>query len=529
MEEETDTIINNFNQKSQKRKNENPFKDDNIYNSYKIKSRKIHFFKKDNFNTHNISNTKKRINQITPEKNIVKQDFKSDLSRNKFSSNNNIFINNKNDIRYITDKKAIYNKTYLTSDLKRNLTINKLKGMKKIIPSNIHQNNKKTRTIFNNIKYKKIFENTSKFICKKKNNEHCDNKNFTNHKVKTESTLNILNKHKFKLYNKSNMLNILNTPNTNIPNTNNSIFLKKNNNDIKSEFFDKNQFKSDKMINNKKSNNKNFNTKKSNYICNNKLLNKNNFFKNHINYNSDANILTDKLKKNNKLIYIDNYKTIKKPNINNHTNNNEKVNNKNNNNINKEKIVQATKRTNEAIIKVNNSTLKGNNNSANTKPTNISSFLNSEKNNEQNINKIIETPVKSTNFKEHKKFLNLNTNQIKQFLLDNYSKAIESESKFLNYDLGQTNGLSIMVDSLLCSFDNSYIEKLDEKNGKQIIEFEHSLEYMERIANEMLGSCKELKKMKESNCELMDNISIDEMKEGEDIHRIINLPINFKK
>ena len=52
---------------------------------------------------------------------------------------------------------------------------------------------------------------------------------------------------------------------------------------------------------------------------------------------------------------------------------------------------------------------------------------------------------------------------------------------------------------------------------------------MERIANEMLGSCKELKKMKESNCELMDNISIDEMKEGEDIHRIINLPINFKK
>ena len=532
MEEEADSIINNFNQKNQKKKYENPFKGDNIYNSHKIKSKKITFFKKDNLNTNNYSNTIKKINQETPEKNILKQNIKSDLSRNHFSSNSNIFINNKIDIKYISDKKVNYNNTCITSDFKRNSTLKKLIGVKRIIKNTIHHNNKETKTIFNKIKGKKIFGNSSKIICKKKINEkHCENKNIINHKVNTESTLNILNKHKFRLYNKTNIPNIQNIPNiTNIPNSYNSIVLKKSEGEIKSEIINKNQLKSDKMINNQKSNIKYNYTKSNNYININKLNNKKNFFKNHINYNSDANILTEKLKKKkNKLKYIDNYKNNKKSNININTNNIKEKINKNSNNINKEKIIQDKKRTTEVIIKVSNSTLKANNNSANTKPTNISSFIIYEKNNEQNTHKINESPVKRTNFKEHMKFINLNTNQIKQFLLDNYSKTKESESKFLNYDLGQTNGLSIMADSLLCSFDNSYNKKFDKKNGNQIIEYEHSLEYMERIANEMLGSSKNLKKIKESYCELVDNISIDEMKEGEDIHRIINLPINFKK
>ena len=531
MEEEADIITNILNQKSQKKKYENPFKEDNICYSHKIKSKRIPFFRKDNLNANIYSNTIKKISQITPEKKLTKQKIKSDLRANHFSSNSNIFNKNKINIKFITDKKLNYNNTHINSDLKRNLTHKKLFGIKRIIQNSAHKNTKETKTIFNKIKSKKIFENNSKLICKKKNTKkHCENKNITNHKVNTESTLNLFNRDKFKLYTKSNLSILQNITNIiNIPNTNNNFVLKKNNNDIKSKISNKNQLKSDKIINKQKSNIKFTITKNNNYICNNKFSNKNNFFKNHINYNSDANILTDKLKKKDKLLYIDHYKNNRNIYINNNKINiNEKTKNKNNNVLNKEKIIQAKKGINEVIIKVSNSTLKANNNSANTKPTNISSFIISEKNNELNINKIIENPFKRSNFKEHMKFINLNTNQKKQFLLDNYSKTKESESKFLNYDLGQTNGLSIMGDSLICSFNNSYNKNYDKK-GKQIVEIEHSLEYMERIANEVLGSRKNLKKIKESYCELIDNKSIDEMKEGEDIHRIINLPINFKK
>jgi hypothetical protein len=188
--------------------------------------------------------------------------------------------------------------------------------------------------------------------------------------------------------------------------------------------------------------------------------------------------------------------------------------------------------------------MKGNNKSANTKPTNISSFVVSEKNIELNDdiddiqekikrNNII---IKNSIFKEHMKFVNLNSNQPNFLLYDNYNLTKENESKFLNYELGLTNGLS-KTDSILWEYNNINQE---EKSKSKLIELEHPLEYLERMAYEMLDSHiylqkiykdKEDGRMKDSYYEMTDkNISnIDEMKKGENIHRINNLQINLKK
>ena len=131
------------------------------------------------------------------------------------------------------------------------------------------------------------------------------------------------------------------------------------------------------------------------------------------------------------------------------------------------------------------------------------------------------------------KFIDLNRDQIKILMVDNYNKTKESDSKFLNYELGQTNGLSI-TDSIFYSLENSC---KNEKNNHKLIECEHSIEYMEKFANEYLNSNRYLpnilndKNIKDSYCDIIDHnlSSLDEFKNGEDIHRIINVQINLKK
>lgn len=249
--------------------------------------------------------------------------------------------------------------------------------------------------------------------------------------------------------------------------------------------------------------------------------------RNQKNFNSDENILINKLKK--KIKILEDFS------------NNKNIKNKANDES-KEILFLSSKKTTEDIVRGLNSTMKGNNKSANTKPTNISSFVISEKNIELN-NDIddIQEKIKKNNifknsiFKEHMKFVNLNSNQPNFLLYDNYNLTKENESKFLNYELGLSNGLS-GTETILWDYINQ-----DEKSKSKIIELEHPLEYMERMAYEMLDSHKNLpkifkdkedgKKMKDIYYEMIyNNISnIDEMKKGENIHRIINLQINLKK
>ena len=130
------------------------------------------------------------------------------------------------------------------------------------------------------------------------------------------------------------------------------------------------------------------------------------------------------------------------------------------------------------------------------------------------------------------KFIDSNTKQIQILLIDNYNKTKESSSKFLNYELGQSNGLSF-TDSISYSLENS---NKNEENKNKLSECEHSIEYMEKFANDFLNSNKNLPhflkvKRIDSFFDITDNHlnSLDEFKIGENIHRIINLQINLKK
>ena len=358
---------------------------------------------------------------------------------------------------------------------------------------------KEPKTLLNKNKNKNIFGNSTKLIFKKNNRKS----------INVESSLNILNEHKFS--NKSNL--------------HNGIFNQIHKNNISIDLINN-------IINNYSQNEKNKYHSKTN---NNTIKNKNNKYnnndkslKNHKNFNSDENILINKFKK--KIKISDNF------------NNNKDIKTKANEES-KEILLLSSKKTTEDIIKGLNSTMKGNNKSANTKPTNISSFVVSEKNIELDDNfDSMEEKIKRNNifknsiFKEHMKFVNLNSNQPNFILYDNYNMTKENESKFLNYELGLTNGLS-GTDSLLWEYNNI---NQNEKNKSKLIELEHPLEYMEKMAHEILESHKNLPKlykdkedgrMKDNYYEMTDNniSNIDEMKKGENIHRIINLQINMKK
>ena len=416
-------------------------------------------------NLSNFTNIKQKVNEIYKGQFKVKKKLKSDFSINNLNNSNGNIFN--------------FNKANWT---------------------------KEPKTILNKNKRKKFFGNSPKLIFKK------DYKKSNN----VESSLNILNDHKFA--NKSNFQNANFNQKLKY---NISIDFTNNNND------NKNYLQNEKNKYTTKTNNNTI--KNSKYNNNDKSLKNHKLTKKQKNFNSDENILINKFIK--KIKIIDNFS------------NNKDIKNKDNDES-KEILFHSSKKTTEDIVRGLNSTMKGNNKSANTKPTNISSFVVSEKNIEldDDIDDIQEKIkrnniiIKNSIFKDHMKFVNLNSSQLNFLLYDNYNLTKENESKFLNYELGLTNGLS-RTDSILWEYNNINQE---EKNKSKLIELEHPLEYMERMAYEMLDSHKYLPKiykdkedgrMKDSYYEMTDkNISnIDEMKKGENIHRIINLQINLKK
>ena len=465
---------------------QNPFKKDIIYKSNKIKLKKISKINKDNLLMN--SNTIKKLSHISTERKIINQSLKKDLTTNFFNSNINIFSLNKTHFSNKRDRKVANIDFKKSSAAIKQLTETK----------NYGDNTQETKSIFEKIKRKNIFGISSNKNFRNKNYKSIKNNN-------TESALNLLNTQTLRYLNKPKFQNYQTT-----------IFKKLNLN----------------------INNNNKNTEKKRYLKEKISLNdnknisnfKNNLMKIEKIYKSDANILTNRKKSINKS------KNYKKLDNSNHKKNNQNII-INHIKINKEsqKIIQTEKKITEDIIKNFNYTIIANNISANTKPTNISSFVVSEKKIEKNdnINNYNKIQEKSSYFKEHMKFIDLNRDQIKILMVDNYNKTKESDSKFLNYELGQTNGLSI-TDSIFYSLENSC---KNEKNNHKLIECEHSIEYMEKFANEYLNSNRYLpnilndKNIKDSYCDIIDHnlSSLDEFKNGEDIHRIINLQINLKK
>ena len=452
----------------------------------------------------------KNINDISiqaNQKKVYQNPFKRDniYKTNKIKSKQ-LTIFKKENLYNLSNRKQKVNEMYKGKNiakkkLKSNLSINNLNNSN----GNLFKFNKviwtkEPKTIYNKNKNKKIFRNSTKLIFKKN-----DKKNNN-----VESSLNLSNDHKFN--NKSNFQNgnINQNHKYNI-----SIDLRNN--------INKNNSQNEKNKYNSKTSNNTIKIKNSKCNNNNDLS-----LKKHKNFNSDENILINKFKKKIKILEdFSNNKNIKN-----------KANAEN-----KEILYLSSKKTTEDLVRGLNSTMKGNNKSAVTKPTNISSFVISEKNNEldDHIDDMKEITkrnniFKNSIFKEHMKFVNLNSKQQNLFLYDNYNLTKENESKFLNYELGLTNGLS-GTDSI---WEYNSINQ-DEKSKSKIIELEHPLEYMEKMAYEILDSHKNLpkiykdkedrKRIKDIYLEMTDNniSNIDEMKKGENIHRIINLQINLKK
>ena len=447
----------------------------------------------------------------TNQKKVYQNPFKRDniYKTNKIKSKQ-LPIFKKGNLSNFTNIKKKVNEIYkgqfkVKKKLKSDFSINNLNNSNgNIFNFNKANWTKEPKTILNKNKRKKFFGNSPKLIFKK------DYKRSNN----VESSLNILNDHKFA--NKSNFQN-----------ANFNQKLKYNISIDFSNNINKNILQNEKNKYTTKTNNNTI--KNSKYNNNDKSLKNHKLAKKQKNFNSDENILINKFIK--KIKIIDNFS------------NNKDIKNKDNDES-KEILFHSSKKTTEDIVRGLNSTMKGNNKSANTKPTNISSFVVSEKNIEldNDIDDIQEKIrrnniiIKNSIFKDHMKFVNLNSSQLNFLLYDNYNLTKENESKFLNYELGLTNGLS-KTDSILWEYNNINQE---EKNKSKLIELEHPLEYMERMAYEMLDSHKYLPKiykdkedgrMKDSYYEMTDkNISnIDEMKKGENIHRIINLQINLKK
>ncbi len=446
------------------------------------------------------------------QKKVYQNPFKRDniYKTNKIKSKQ-LHIFKKENISNFSNKKKKLNEIYkgqdtVKSKLKSYISITNLNNSNGNI-LNLNKVNliKEPKTMQNKNKNKKIFRNSTKLIFKK-NNKKSNN---------AESSLNILSEHKF-----ANKSNLQNGNSHQSHKYNLSIDICNNNN--------KNYSQNEKNKYNSKTNNNTVKIKNNKYNNNDKNLKSHKLKKNQKNFNSDENILINKFKK--KIKIIDNFG--KNEDIKNEVNDESKDN-----------LFLSSKKTNEEIVRGLNSTMKAYNKSANTKPTNISSFVVSDKNNElDNDVDDIQEKIKRNNifknsiFKEHMKFINLNSNQQKFLLYDNYNLTKENESKFLNYELGLTNGLS-GTDSILWG-DNHFNQ--DEKSKSKLIELEHPLEYMEKMAYEILDSNKNMPKiykdkvdggMKDIYYEMTDNSisNLDEMKKGENIHRIINLKINLKK
>ena len=465
---------------------QNPFKKDFIFKSNKIKTKIISKTNKENLLMNSYTN--KKLNQISIEKNIMNQNLKKDLSTNYFNSNINILSLSKTYLSY-----KIYRKVYNIGIKKSSAAFKQL-----IETKNYEDNNQETKNIFEKIKRKNIFEINP--IKNFRNKNYKSIKNSSN----TGSTINLLNTKKFRYFNKPKLQSDLRTPFNKL-----KININYNNKAAKSK-----KYLKEKISQNNKKNIRNFN---------------NNLLKNDKIYKSDANILTNIIKRKKN-------KSKKKKKLDNSIHKNSKNTSINYNKTNKEskKILQTPKKNTEDIIKSFNYPIIANNNSTNTKPTNISFFVISEKNDGiNNYNKKKEkNPLKSTYSKEHMKFIDSNTKQIQILLIDNYNKTKESSSKFLNYELGQSNGLSF-TDSIFYSLENS---NKNEENKNKLSECEHSIEYMEKFANDFLNSNKNLPhflkvKRIDSFFDITDNHlnSLDEFKIGENIHRIINLQINLKK
>jgi len=478
---------------------QNPFKEDIIYKSNKIKTKKISIIKKDNF----IMNSKliKKLSQISTKRNIMKQSIKSEISQNHIYSNTDIL--NLNKTNYLIKNERKFENNSISIDFKKNSAVTK--QLTNI--NNYLDKSQEAKTILYKDKGKNIFQKNSKLICNK-NNRNKKYK-FIN-KFDNESTINILNTNKLlKNFNKPSLQR----------NHRTKFKLLNLNTNFSSKIVKNKKWLKENIVYPDKKNSTNFN-------------NNNNSIKDNKIYNSDVNILTNKIENKNKLKSNKNFdnsihKKVQSLNINNSQKNKE----------NNQRIVQKTKKSTEDIIKKFNCTIIANNKSANTKPTNISSFVISDKKIEQNnndTNNNLKIMKKNTNLKEHMKFIDLNMNEIKILFLDNHNKTKESDSKFLNYELGQTNGLSI-TDSIFYSLENSL---KDEKDNNKILECEHSKEYMENLANKILNSNKNLEhvhkkeKNKDSYCDLIDDnnlSSLNEFKNGENIQRIINFQINLKK
>ena len=92
--------------------------------------------------------------------------------------------------------------------------------------------------------------------------------------------------------------------------------------------------------------------------------------------------------------------------------------------------------------------------------------------------------------------------------------------------------LKLYIYIYICKIVNK--EKYHEKNNN-LIEQEQTEEEIYKVAHKILDSNNKLpeihinKNVKDSYTELNNVSDFDELKEGEDINRIINLPIKYKK
>ena len=435
----------------------------------------------------------------------------------------------------------------------------------------IHKRNKNG---FNEESYK--FSNKNPFI--KKTNKINLNKNIQgenyNHKKGNNQSLNNQGLNKILTVKQLNLKKIIALPNIQNINSNDNIFIRKKNNFINENIstidIKNNDIKYQKIFSNSKyiennriklfrnqtqttSRKKKGQTKYINGHCKNinlmeckiNLLNNNikNLYKsNYLKSKASPSDLTT-----NQLNYEINTKEKNKQNL-----NDKKINKKivNNNILNKEDIVVCksemnlfsnhltkknkmkninnNKNNENYVMKNNNISNNRINKTRNTNPKNISFLLSNEKKEEPNINKFYGKPIKRTYFRE---FVNLISKNNSLFPLDSNSKTKDYESKFLNYELGQTNGLSKIPESLICSFNSGFI---NPKNNEKATEYEKSSEEIYKTANRILDSNRKLKKaylnkkVKDYNYAFKFWKNIDELKEGENINRIINLYNNCK-
>ena len=473
----------------------------NLKNKYPILTKETSKFHKKEIN--NITNDTSNNNNIEFHSTILNSSkstysillkgnskIKNTEKNDKFIDDDNkkvIVLYKKNMVRF---KKPNYNKSSSSDIFRTNNNCIKVKNSKFKFPKHqaFNKNNKKIKII--------------------------KNINLSENKRNNKTSHNIIKKNKSQFYNKHKFIISQNKKSF-------TIFLEKKQQQkaLSSKKFSINNNKN--IIVNKNNNEK----KTKRVICNTKSV-KNIFHNQLSNINNYCNKMNAKENKiNNKI------KTIKL------------------NKISKNKIL---KNKNIEIPTTNNN--NNNNNLSNTKPTNFSSFINSEKNGlswgmistkqieEFNLNNnkntiITESEVnklqnkKFSNFLEHMKFLYINS--VNPKYKQDSNKMNENESKFLNYDLGQTNGLSLMLDSILHSNINITLSNIDKNNkeiyankeNKNSVECEKTVGELEKIANQMFENSNLIGNDNGSN----EDLDIEEFKEGEDIQKILSMAIKTKQ